>query len=358
VILRTIGNLGIGLAVLLYAIPLPMIIVAPPTHDGGQSEAWGLIFLLLLLWFCLAVALCVSAGSGGLDWLAIGRGSQYALALVTCLAMAMVTAMSGLLRHETADQIPWAMRPLVPFAWAMWVFPLAIAIFSLLTINPALGADVPRLLLRAPLGLVGGMSLAVSIGMLGQWFVSSQEKQAARVDAMVNESSERTKRQMEEVRALDANTQLNQMLGYTNRYHDEALRELALQKIRAVPDLEEQLAFGLRSPWYEYVLIFLDAADPPDGKPLAEPARDAFLAVVDNVRTTLRSPATVHPDSFDFQARLVLSVAEKFRAFGVDYAPAIRAFRTALDDPHDPKVKFNCAADLDAWLARDAKRGK
>ena len=36
------------------------------------------------------------------------------------------------------------MRPLVPFAWALWIFPLAIAIFSVLTINPALGADVPR----------------------------------------------------------------------------------------------------------------------------------------------------------------------------------------------------------------------
>ena len=356
---RTIGNLCLGLAVLLYAVPLPLIIVSPPTHDGGQSEAWGLIFLFLLLWFCLVVALCVSAAHGGLDWLSIARGSQYAMVVVTCIAMVVVTVLSGLLRHEKADQIPWAMRPLVPFAWAMWIFPLAVMIFSLLTINPGLGADVPRVALRAPLGLVGCASLLVSAGMLAQWFISSQEQQAARVDAMVNESSERTKRQMEEVRALDANTQLNQMLGYTNRYNDAELRELALQKIRAVPDLEEQLATGLRSPWYESVLIFLDASDPPDGKPLAGPARDAFRMQVEAVHQRMREPSYVHPDDFDFGARLMLAVADKFHAYGVDYAPAIRAFRTALDDPHEPKnVKFNCAADLDAWLARDAKRGK
>jgi hypothetical protein len=81
-ILRTIGNLRVGLAVLLYAIPLPVLISEPRSHDGGQSEAWGLIFLLLLLWFCLAAALCVSAANGGLDWLSMARGSQYALVVV------------------------------------------------------------------------------------------------------------------------------------------------------------------------------------------------------------------------------------------------------------------------------------
>ena len=79
------------------------------------------------------------------------------------------------------------MRPLVPFAWALWIFPLAIAIFSVLTINPALGADVPRLALRAPVGLVGSMSLLVSFGMLAQWFVSSQQNQAARVEMCIRD---------------------------------------------------------------------------------------------------------------------------------------------------------------------------
>jgi len=357
-IFRIIGNLCIGLAVLLYAVPLPLIITSPRSHDGGQSEAWGLILVLIPLWFCLAVALCASTANGGLDWLSIGRGSQYALALVTCLAMAVVTGLSGLLRHETADQIPWAVRPLVPFAWAMWLFPLVIAIFALLTINSELGAGVPRMALRAPVALVGGVSLLVSLGMLAQWFVSSQQQQAARVDAIVSEEAERTKRQIEEVQGYDANTHLSFVLSYTNRYNDPKLRELALQKIRAVPDLEEQLITGLRSPWFESVLIFLDASDPPDAKPLAEPARDAFLLQAERVRTTLRDSVTLYPEGFDFQARLVLSVADKFRPFGVDYAPAIRAFRTALDGPPDPKVKFNCAADLDAWLAREAKRRK
>jgi hypothetical protein len=357
-ILRTVGNICVGLAVLLYAVPLPLLISEPPSHDGGQSEAWGLMLLHLLLWSCLAVALCVSAADGGLDWLSMARGLQYALVVVTCLAMGAVTALSGLLRHETADQIPWAVRPLVPYAWAMWIFPLVIAVFCLLTINPALGATAPRLVLRAPLGLAGGISLLVSLGMLAQWFISSQQRQAARADAIVSEVSERTQQQMEDLRKYDANTHLSFVLSYTNRYNDQKLRELALEKIRAVPDLEQQLIVGLRSPWYESVLIYLDAEDPPDAKPLAEPARDSFLLQADATRESIRTPGTMYAESFDFQARLVLSVADKFRTFGVDYAPAIRAFRSALDEPHDPKIKFTCTAPLDNWLAREAKRSK
>lgn len=94
-ILRTIGNLCLGLAVLLYAIPRPMIVSAARTHDGGQSEAWGPMLLLVLPWFCPAVALCMSAANGGLDWLSIARGPQYALMLVTCPGMAVVTGLSG-----------------------------------------------------------------------------------------------------------------------------------------------------------------------------------------------------------------------------------------------------------------------
>jgi hypothetical protein len=356
-ILRTIGNLSIGLAALLYAVPLPIVISEPRSHDGGQSEAWALILLHLVLWFCLGVALCVSVANGGLDWLSMARSLQYLLVVVTGLAMAVIAALSGLLRHETASQIPWAARPLVPNAWAMWIFPLVIVVFCLLTINPGLGA-IPRLALRVPIGLAGGISLLVSFGMLAQWFVSSQQQQAARADATVSEASERTQQQMEDLRKYDANTHLSFVLSYTNRYNDAKLRELANEKIRAVPDLEQQLIVGLRSPWYESVLIYLDAEDPPDAKPLAEPARDAFLLQADATRESIRTPGTMYPESFDFQARLVLSVADKFHAFGVDYTPAIRAFRSALDEPHDPKIKFVCAAKLDDWLAREAKRSK
>lgn len=356
--LRAVGNLSIGLAVLLYAVPLPFVISSPRSHDGGQSEMWALMLLLVLLWFFLAVALCVSAANGGLDWMQVTRGSQYMLVLVTSLAMAVVTALSGMLRHETADQIPWAVRPLTPFAWAMWIFPAVAMIFSLVSINPSLGGILPRLAVRVPIGAVGGMSLLVSFGMLAQWFVSSQQKQAARVDAIVAEQDERPLRQLEELRGYDANTQLSMVLGYTNPYNDPKVRELALEKIRAVPNLEEQLATGLRSPWYESVLMFLNAADPPDGKALAEPARDAFLLQAQATRESIRTPGTLYPESFDFEGRLVLGVADKFRQYGVDYIPAIRAFRNALDEPHDPKINFNCAAQLDDWLAREVKRGK
>jgi hypothetical protein len=354
-IFRIVGNICLALAVLFYATVLWMINAGASEHDGAQGGAWGLIFLLLPLWFCLAMALCASNANGGLDWLSLGKGSRYLLVVVACLAMAVTTILSGALRHATADQIPWAMRPLVPGAWALWTFPVAVAVFCVLTVNPRLGPSPPQLALRLPVGVAGGLSLLVVCGLLLQWFVSSQQMQAARVDAIVSEEAERARRQLDEVRALDARTNLRELLPYTNRYKDSQVRQLALEKIRAVPDLEEQLAVGLRSRWCEGVLMFLDASDPPDSKPLAEPARDAFLILAEQARQLVREPGTLYPDTFDYDVRLIVAAAEKFRPFGVDYAPAIRVYRTALDEPRRPIIKFNATATLDAWLARRAR---
>ena len=355
---RVAGNLSIGLALLLYAVPLPLVFWSPRGHDGGQGYGWGLILVLVPLWFLLAVALLVSAMNGGLDWTRMARGWQFALVLVTSLAMAVVTTLSGMLRYETADQIPWAVRPLTPFGWAMWVFPLVVILFSAVTINASLGGTLPPFALETMAGVVGGISLLVSFGMLAQWFAFSMQKQAARDGALVAEAAQRPLRELEELRGYDANKDFYIVLGYTNPFNDPRVRALALEKIRAVPNLDEQLAGTLRGPGYDRALMFLATPDASADRALAEAVRDAFLLQAQSTRERMQQPSDVRADDFDFDCRSILSVAEKFRSYGVDYVPAIRSFRSALDEPHHPNVRFACAAQLDDWLARETKSGK
>jgi hypothetical protein len=47
-----------------------------------------------------------------------------------------------------------------------------------------------------------------------------------------------------------------------------------------------------------------------------------------------------------------LATADAFQGLGVDYLPAIRTLRTALDEPNEHKrVRFTCVATLDRWIA-------
>lgn len=164
---RFFGNIALGLAVLLYAIPLRLVgdITSTPGEEA-RSNTYGLGLVLLPLWTCLTIALCVSTGAGGLDWLPLAKGAQYVAVVGDCAAMGVVTWWSGAMRAEAAHRIPWSVRPLVPRAWAMWTFPLVVWIYCMLTINPGLGAAVPRVLLHAALAVVGGFCLLVaSVGL-------------------------------------------------------------------------------------------------------------------------------------------------------------------------------------------------
>jgi hypothetical protein len=357
--LTTAGNVGLGLATLFYVIVLFVYSWTATLPRSDQSAFFLLGILLPVLWICLALALYGSVARGGLDWLAASRGAQKTIVPITCLSFLVVTCLSGVLRPEPVDQIPWAVRPLVPWAWAMWLFPLVVLLFCALTMHPDLGAALPLVALRAPLAAVAGLSLLASGGLLAQWFISSQKDALARADAEVSDEQKRVQDRLEYLRGLDASKDLNQVLGSTNRYADPKLRELALEKIRAVPDLEVQLAAGLRSPWCEEVLIFLDASEPPDRKPLAEPARDAFTFLADNLRSSMRNQQErVVPVNVDFDARLMVSVADKLRGLGVDYVPVIRSYRSALNEPREEKLRFDSASMLDDWLARETTRAK
>jgi len=41
------------------------------------------------------------------------------------------------------------------------------------------------------------------------------------------------------------------------------------------------------------------------------------------------------------------AIADRFRAYGVDYAPALRKFRKAMDQPRSQKINSGCRAALD-----------
>jgi len=156
-----------------------------------MGDAFGLAFLLVPMWFFLACSLSVSASQGGLDWLGLTRGMQHTLIVVTCLTLLVATWFSGALSGEPANQTPWAVRPLM--YWAVYLFPVVIFCFSLLNANSGLGASVPPLLLRIPVGLVGGVSLLVSCGLLLELAISNQQRQAQQVDAIISREDQLNK---------------------------------------------------------------------------------------------------------------------------------------------------------------------
>jgi hypothetical protein len=114
--------------------------------------------------------------------------------------------------------------------------------------------------------------------------------------------------------------------------------------------LAELLTAQLRNGDHEDALQFLLDNDLSAAASLAGPASDAMV----HVSARIRNPDVI-TGATDFQllTDLLLKVADKYSSYGVDYVPAIKDYRAALDTPGKTQLfqPPECRKNVDAWLA-------
>jgi hypothetical protein len=350
-----LGNICLALAALIYALPLQLLMhdVAHKKNDGGG--VWGAIILLAPLGILLVIAMMLATARGGFDWLPIRRGPQYLLVFASGVAIAVLLFFSFMGKLEHPNHLPLAARPFLN--WAVYVFPLLLMAFAFLTLNPSLGSKIPVLAYRVPIAIIGVASLLACAGMIAQWIAYNQQQQIARMERAVADGNERDRGILERVQSLNPTNDFPELLGFANRFENETIRKVAIQKARSHPQFDAELAKVLQNGWAEKGLVYLDACDvsEPERKALAEPVRAAILVLAADARDAIERTHTFYADQFDWNTRIILSMADKFQGAGVDYAPAIREFRAALDAPRGKDFNFNARRPLDAWLAKQQK---
>ena len=217
-----------------------------------------------------------------------------------------------------------------------------------------MAAGLPAMTYRAPFVLISGVSLLACGGMIGQWLVYRRNEQIARVERVVARNNERDRRIMERVQALNPANDFAELLGFANRFENEEIRRVAIGKAQSHPNFRDALVDVLKSWRAEAALVYLDACDvsEADKAILAEPVRLGIEQLTREVQDSVARTHTFRGDQFDWLTRIILSVADRFRPQGVDYVPAIREFRKAMDAPRTREVQLNARQPLDQWLAQ------
>ena len=348
--MQFLGNVLLGLATLLYVYPLQVVLNDPAGRRADGGLVWGAIFALGPLWLLTALALETAVFRGGLDWTGWRRGWLAAAVPAACLALAATTFFSALGKWE--PQIPWAAKPLA--GWAALVFPLAALAFAFLSVNPGLGGSAPRWLWAGPMAAVVALSALVSFAMIFEAMAASQARQMRRAEAEVERQQAWDDERVERLETLDPVADFPELLGMTNRFNDVRIREGATAKIRSREDYVAALADALENGWPDSGLTYLDATDvsAEEQAALAPAVAAAIRALTGMARRSIEQEHTLYAEQFDRPARLMTSVADKFRDQDVDYTAAIREYRAALDEGKAAGVRLNARAMLDAWLAR------
>lgn len=347
------GNILLGLAAFFYVLPLQLMLnETPRKNDGGLI--WAAIFVLVPLWIFLTSATCVATAKGALDWTGRERSTQYLLVIVAGLALMVATGFGLIYKFDPPAQMPAITRALA--GWAVQIFPLVALAFVALALNPGLAKSVPPSLVRIPVMVVAGLSLVTTAGLLVQWAVFSAKQSAVRVEAEVEFHNKRDRDILARVEVLKTDEGFVELLGFANRFEKENIRTLAVAKVQAHPAFTAALTDVLTGDWAEKGLVYLDACDAPDPQALAAPVRAAILTLAGDARESVAKTHTFYAAQFDWNTRLILSVADKFGALGVDYVPAVREFRAALDAPRGKDFDFTARRPLDAWLAKRGGR--
>jgi hypothetical protein len=351
-----IGNIFLIIATLLYFLIISAAYGKPPTQSGDAVGGYAMSSFIFSLVFagCMAVVAIAVAWKGGFDWISFQRPARYLTVAVGFLAIVIVSALSMALKYEPESQLPFAVRYLTGVAPAL--FPLVLLIAGVILLNSSLREATPVVVYKIPLALVSGISILACISGIVEWMGYQQKRAAERIVEIQENENRYHQQHLLDIEAIDPTTNLVGLLVFTGRYHDQEVREKALAKIKSNPQWEQELVNLLDSRLYYQVYSFLDANEVDNKTLFPTPLNKSILRMADEIRTSIKKANHLNDWTFDYLGieRMLRSV-ERFNGLGVDFLPAVREVRAALDEPpqaHLKKVRFTCIPALDRWLKK------
>lgn len=346
-----LGNIFLALATLMYALILSAAYGKTPASSGDAAGGYAMgtiLFNLVLTGLLIAVAVSI-AWKGGFDWI---KGPRYLLVGVGLLATMIVAALSMAVKFEPAMHQPFAVRYLTGIAPGL--FPLVLLAAGAVLLNEPLRAAVPPAFYQIPLAIVTGISvLACAVGVV-EWMGHAQKNAVARIEEMQSDQERYRQMHLAEIEANDPMVNMARILVFTDKNHHETVREKALAKVKSNPDWQAELVRMLEGDASQEAFTFL-ASNAVDDKALfAEPVNKGIRSTADWIRQSIRRSsheAHFHEGQFAWNVERMLATADTFQGLGVDYLPAVREVRAALDEPNaHKKIRFSCISTIERWI--------
>jgi hypothetical protein len=194
----------------------------------------------------------------------------------------------------------------------------------------------------------------VGLGLLVEWYWAYQSRQQQRVEQILRDQRKRDETILSELQEMNSSDHFAEILGFTNRFESDEIRNLAVAKARSHPAFIDAIRQVMYSSQAEKALILIDSGQLSNQE--LRSLADAFHASIAQIQrlteAEIEQTHTFYDEQFDWYARLLLSAADAFRSHGVDATQALVAYRQALDTPLTKSVHFDARARLDRWLQK------
>ena len=348
-----IGNIFIAIATLIsFALVSALFGKEPPRGgDAVVGYTWGIIYLNIAFLVCMCIVTFIIGYKGGFTWISPNRLTRLILITIGFLSAIITTALSGLFKYENGP-VPALLKFFSGFVPIL--IPLLLLIVAFILLNRQLQISVPVAVYKWPL-LIILVTGIVGVAAAAQGYVKdSIRNQQARVAEMIKQQDANHQRLLEDIDSCDVSKNIVFILVLTDANHDKDVKEKAVAKIKTNPQWQQELLVKLQNDWAPQVFTFLASNAVDDPKLFAAPVKEGVLIQAKLIRESIRRsshPSHFYPELFLWEVDRVLRTVDKFSNMGVDYRPAVKELRAALDERSDyKKPELKCTSLLDDWI--------
>ena len=350
-----VGNLFLGISILLFFLIFTEVYLKDHARGGDavMGFAWGIIFANLFFLGCMTIVAVVIGMKGGFDWIGQNTLSRYLLVIFGLFFSVLAAALTALFRGEP-DAGAVFIKLFSGFAPAL--IPVLLIFSGAVLLNQGIRDTLPPAAYKIPLSLVFWLScLILGAGIIG-WIKASNQSAQRAIESELEFQDQNHQRMLDEIDSCDVSKNMVFILVMTDRNQTPNVREKAVEKVKTHPDWQKELIRLLECDWAPEAFNFLASNEVTDKGLFLEPVRKGVLNQARLIRESIRKsshPSHFYPDLFSWEVDRALWTVEKFEGSGVDYLPAVKELRAALDEPTDiGKPVFRCAGTLDAWIKR------
>lgn len=329
----------------------------PRPNLGGEqaiSYAYGLFACSIGFGFGLILM------TGILIW---QEGLSMPIALILTagtVAIAVTTFFCCVLLTEPASWIQGPLRWIATGGGLIWIpaFTLVAAFFWVM---PGLRELAPVWLWQWPLRFTSGISaFALAIFFLG-WLAGLPGRQKAEVEAHYQEEAARHQQHLAEIAAWQLKSGILPLLALTGRFHDQAVRQAAVDRVRSVEDWEQQLIKLLESEGYYYhVYTFLDGNKVENPAFFVPALQVSIKQMAIDIQMQIHNADNLQHWTFDYLGvdKLTRVIDQEFVAHKAILVPTMWEVSHAFQTKPPARFKgvaFDADRQLSKWLAGQDK---
>ncbi len=323
------------------------------SNDQGASGYMVIIVIFLSLLFLglMSIVYIAINNQGGFDWVSTTGSVRFlilSIGLLSAVIIAAIGVMNRFMPFSSSDILQSLMKavPVIIF--------VVLLVTGFILNNTGIREHVNLVFYKWPLFLVDGLSLAGVLFLAATTLFSGHsgvEDATRKYESAVSIKNDR----LAEIESSDVKENMVRLLEFTGGLYPQEVRDKASAKIKTNPDWQKELIDMLENDQALYAFNFLQSNDVADKNLFLQPVLTGALSVAGYIRHTIQgtSPTAFDDGMFSDEVNRVLRTIEKFEGNGVDYLPAVREMRAALDEPvGGKKIKFDCRDTLDSWIGK------